>query len=110
MSTDGATHGRGRRGGNAGIPVTDRTRIGGAWVGAIVATVLLVVLLVFILQNTESVTVRFLGTAGSLPLGVSMLLSAVVGALVVAALGVARIVQLRRTVRRRGSRSHRDHG
>ncbi|MER7112911.1 lipopolysaccharide assembly protein LapA domain-containing protein [Saccharomonospora azurea] len=86
----------------------ERTRISGAWASAIMATLLLVVLLVFILQNTESVIVRFFGMSGSLPLGVSMLLSAVVGALVVAALGAARIAQLRRTVRRSAG-SRRDH-
>ncbi len=81
-------------------PAVQRTRISGAWASAVVAMLLLVFLLVFILQNTESVTVQFLSVSGALPLGVSMLLSAVVGALAVAALGAARIAQLRRTVRR----------
>ncbi|WP_298181632.1 lipopolysaccharide assembly protein LapA domain-containing protein [Saccharomonospora sp.] len=63
-------------------------------------TLLIVLLLVFILQNTGSVTVEFFGLSGVLPLGVSMLLSAVVGALAVAMLGAARIIQLRRMLRR----------
>ncbi|WP_024874464.1 LapA family protein [Saccharomonospora piscinae] len=102
MSTpaEGATPGA--NGGPTRSPKVNRTRISGLWVGVSVAAVLLALLLVFILQNTDPVTVHFLGTRASLPLGVSMLLSAVAGALVVAALGAARILQLRRTVRKTG--------
>lgn len=76
-----------------------RTRTGIAWVAALVALVLLVFLLVFILQNLESTTVDFLGFSGSLPLALAMLFSAIGGAALVALIGVARIVQLRRAAR-----------
>ncbi|WP_307831789.1 lipopolysaccharide assembly protein LapA domain-containing protein [Prauserella cavernicola] len=72
----------------------------------IVGVLLLVVLLIFILQNQDSVTVHFLGTSSTLPLAVALLLSVVGGAVLVAVLGVARILQLRRRVRKTGTRRH----
>ena len=47
------------------------------------------------------VSVFFLGAAGTLPLGVAMLFAAIAGALLVALIGSARILQLRHTARRR---------
>ncbi|TWE28374.1 lipopolysaccharide assembly protein LapA domain-containing protein [Prauserella muralis] len=87
----------------------DRTRISAAWAAAIVGAIVLVLLLIFILQNQDAVTVTFLGLSGSLPLGVALLLGAVAGALLVALLGAARILQLRRRFRRvgRSGASHR---
>ncbi len=78
-----------------------RTRISGAWVAAIVAVVGLVFLLIFILQNLTRANVYFLGAAGTLPMGVAMLLAAVAGALLIALFGSARVLQLRRTAHRR---------
>lgn len=85
--------------------VVGRTRISGIWVSAIIATLLLVLLLIFIVQNMESVTVRFLGMSWGVPLGVAMLFSALAGALLVALPGGARVLQLRRRIRR-GSARH----
>jgi uncharacterized integral membrane protein len=73
-----------------------RTRLSGTWVALIVAMVVLIFLLIFILQNLDNATVRFLGAAGTLPLGVAMLLATVAGALLVSLVGTARILQLRR--------------
>ena len=78
-----------------------RTRIGGIWVAVVIAALVLVFLLIFILQNPTRVSVFFLGAAGSLPLGVAMLFAAIAGALLVALIGSARILQLRHTARRR---------
>ena len=78
-----------------------RTKVSGTWIAVIVAVVGLAFLLVFILQNLTSVTVRFLGAVGTLPMGVAMLLAAVAGALLLALLGSARIMQLRRAAHRR---------
>lgn len=72
------------------------TRVSGTWVALIVAVIVLIFLLIFILQNLLSVTLSFLGASGHLPLGVAMLLAAVGGALLVALVGTARILQLRR--------------
>jgi uncharacterized integral membrane protein len=83
--------------------VTRATRISGTWIAVIVATILLVFLLIFILQNLTTVTVSFLGFSGNLPLGVALLFAAIVGALLVILVGAARILQLRRRVRRANS-------
>jgi uncharacterized integral membrane protein len=77
-----------------------RTRISGTWIAIIVATILLIFLLIFILQNLATVTVAFLGLAGNLPLGVALLFAAISGALLVALVGAARITQIRRRVHR----------
>jgi len=78
-----------------------RTKISGAWVAVFIAVVGLIFLLIFILQNLTSASVHFLGANGTLPMGVAMLLAAVAGALLLALLGSARILQLRRTAHRR---------
>jgi uncharacterized integral membrane protein len=81
-------------------PVVRRTRISGTWVAIVVAAIVLVFLLVFILQNQDNATVSFLGFSGTLPLGVALLFATIAGALLVALVGTARILQLRRRVRR----------
>ena len=60
------------------------------------AAVVLVLLLVFILQNTASVKVSYFGASGHLPLGVALMLSAVAGLLLAALVASLRIVQIRR--------------
>lgn len=81
------------------------TRVSGTWVAVIVAAIVLVFLLIFILQNLTSVTVHFIGVNGTLPLGVALLLATVAGALLVALVGGARILQLRRIARKAHTRS-----
>ena len=76
------------------------TRAGVLWVTAIAAAAVLLFLLIFILQNGQSVQVTFLGADGHIPLGVALLLAAVCGVLLVAVPGTARILQLRRRARR----------
>jgi uncharacterized integral membrane protein len=62
--------------------------------------VILLLLLIFILQNGTQVSVSYLGMHGHLPLGVALLLAAVCGVLLVVLAGTARIGQLRATARR----------
>ena len=62
--------------------------------------VILLLLLIFILQNGTQVNVSYLGMHGHLPLGVALLLAAVCGVLLVVLAGAARISQLRTTARR----------
>lgn len=77
-----------------------RTRASGLWVGLISAAVLAVGFLIFIAQNSEKVTINFLGFSGQLSLAIALLLSAVIGALVVAVPGIVRIAQLRTALRK----------
>jgi uncharacterized integral membrane protein len=85
-----------------------RTRIGGLWVSVGFFAVVLLLLLIFILQNAKTVQVSYLGAHGHLPLGVALLLSAVCGVLLVVLAGAARISQLR-TVARRHRRADAKH-
>ncbi|MFI9009333.1 lipopolysaccharide assembly protein LapA domain-containing protein [Actinosynnema sp. NPDC053489] len=77
-----------------------RTRISGTWVAVLASIVVLIFLLVFILQNLTGATIHFLGAAGTLPLGVALLFAAIAGAILVALVGAARIMQLRRQAKR----------
>jgi uncharacterized integral membrane protein len=80
------------------------TKTGVAFGTLIAGAIVLILLLVFILENTESVKISYFGAGGHLPLGVALLLAAIGGALVTGIVGAARIVQLRRHVRRRSPR------
>ncbi len=77
-----------------------RTRISGLWVALSFFAVVLLLLLIFILQNGTKVEISYLGAHGRLPLGVALLLSAVCGVLLVILAGAARISQLRHTAHR----------
>jgi len=77
-----------------------RTRTSGIWVAVGFFAVVLLLLLIFILQNSTNVSVSYLGMHGHLPLGVALLLAAVCGVLLVVLAGAARISQLRATARR----------
>jgi uncharacterized integral membrane protein len=79
-------------------------RISGVWVALTLSAVVLVFLLIFIVQNNVDVPIRFLGMAGTLPLGVALLAAAALGVLLVALPGYGRILQLRRALRKRGVR------
>jgi uncharacterized integral membrane protein len=105
--SDSAVPGGASAGASAGAPVRPprqhqirRTRIGGIWVASGLFALILLLLLIFILQNGKKVDISFFGANGHLPLGVALLLAAVLGILLVALPGTARILQLRRTARR----------
>jgi putative membrane protein len=89
-------------------PRPRRTRVSSARTALIAGAAVLVVLLIFIIQNTHAVQINFLGAHVRLSLAVALLLAAVAGILLMAAAGTARITQLRmamRRERRRGPRS-----
>ncbi len=75
------------------------SRTSGTWVAVLVLALLLVLLAVFILQNTQQAEVSFFGWSGQAPLSATLLIAAAGGALVVAAAGMLRILQLRRRVK-----------
>jgi len=81
-------------------PGERQTKLSGAWTALVVGIVGLVVILVFILQNLQSVEVHFLVFHGHLPLAVALLFAMVLGAVVVLAFGAGRILQLRLVARR----------
>jgi lipopolysaccharide assembly protein A len=78
----------------------ERTRISATYKGLLVGVVVLVLLLVFVLENTQRVKINYFGASGHVPLGVAFLVAAIAGAILVAVIGTARIMQLRRRIRR----------
>lgn len=91
----------------AGQPVDQAYRkarhASGWWARMAVAAVVLIVLLVFIIENLGTVKIAFFGAHWELPLGVAILLAAVCGVLLVLVPSFGRILQLRRTLRRAAS-------
>ncbi len=77
-----------------------RTRTGAVWFGICAAAVALVVLIVFLLQNTRSVEVTFLWMHSTVPLALALLVAGVGVAILAMAVGQARVSQLRRIARR----------
>ena len=77
-----------------------RTRSSAIWIGLIAAALVLVALLIFVGQNSNRVSVHYLGANGRVPLAVALLLSAVAGLLIGAIPGTVRILQLRRAVKK----------
>jgi uncharacterized integral membrane protein len=73
---------------------------GGTWIALILGTVILVLLLIFILQNNVAASFAYFGWEFSLPLGIAMLFAAIAGVLITALLGSVRLFKLSRRVRR----------
>jgi lipopolysaccharide assembly protein A len=76
------------------------SRIGTARTVLIAGALVLIVVLVFIIENAHAVTITFFGAHLRISLAVALLLAAIAGALIMAAAGTARITQLRMTMRR----------
>jgi uncharacterized integral membrane protein len=76
------------------------SRTSGLWTGLVLISVLLILLIIFIAQNTDPVGIAFLGWEGEAPLAVALLAATVAGLLLAVTAGSLRILQLRRRVRR----------
>jgi len=59
-----------------------------------------ILLIIFLVENTHQVQVNFLGMSTSTSLALMLLIAAVAGIFITAVLGTARMVQLRRIIRR----------
>jgi uncharacterized integral membrane protein len=99
--TDASGAGAGPGGATGKQHAAGRTRMGLAWAAAALSAVVLLLLLIFILENGQQVDIAYFGAHGHLPLGVALLLAAVLGILLVVIPGAGRIIQLRRAARRR---------
>jgi uncharacterized integral membrane protein len=82
------------------------TKVTGVWVGLIGTALFLILLVIFVAQNSRRVSLHFFGWHGQFSLALTILLSAVIGLLLVAIPGTVRIVQLRRALRQNGPRAH----
>lgn len=76
------------------------TRAAALWTSLILGFLILIVLLIFITQNTASTPFTFLTWHWNLPLGVAILLAAVSGGLITALVSAARMFQLRRAAKK----------
>jgi uncharacterized integral membrane protein len=76
------------------------TRTASVWTSLTAGFLILIVLLIFITQNTDSGQFAFLGWHWTLPLGVAVLLAAVCGGLITVLAGTARMYQLRRAAKK----------
>jgi lipopolysaccharide assembly protein A len=83
-----------------------RTRISGMRTSLIAGFAVLIVVMIFIIQNAHAVNISFLGAHLRLSLAVALVLAAIGGALIMAAAGTARITQLRRIMRRDRRKPH----
>ncbi|WP_280346109.1 LapA family protein [Nocardia neocaledoniensis] len=76
------------------------SRTGYTWIGLLAAAIIGIVLLVFIIQNLDQAKVTLLFWDFSLPLGITVLLSVIAGALVMGLVGGVRILQLRHAAKK----------
>jgi uncharacterized integral membrane protein len=76
------------------------TRTSAAWVGVWAGVVVLILLIIFVAQNTASVKISFFALEGQISLALALLIAGVGGAIVSMAVAATRILQLRRMVRR----------
>ncbi|QNG19193.1 DUF1049 domain-containing protein [Rhodococcus triatomae] len=77
------------------------TRAAYTWTGLVIGILVLILLLVFILQNLDRVTLKVFAWDFSVPLGITLLLAAIAGALIMGLAGGVRIVQIRRAIKRK---------
>lgn len=78
------------------------SRTGAMWAAVAALALLLIMLTVFIVQNTDEARVSFFGWEGTAPMAAVLLIAATSGMLLVLIAGTLRIWQLRRRVRRSG--------
>ena len=83
-----------------------RSRVGQARTALIAGFVVLILVLIFIIENAHAVTITYFGAHLRLSLAVALLLAVIAGALLMAAVGTARIAQLRLSLRRSRRQPH----
>jgi uncharacterized integral membrane protein len=92
MGTDGAL----APGSSTPVPLT---RASAAWMSVAAASLMAVLVIVFLAQNTQPVRVHFLWMSTSTSLALMLLITAVAAVLLTVILGTARMVQLRKLIR-----------
>ena len=96
---------RGKGAGKRGSHPAGRTKLGAAWVSLVVTAIVLILLVIFFLQNARSVPIHYLGASGHFPLAVALVLTAIGGVILGALPAGARVLQLRHTIKKQ-SRHH----
>ncbi|GAB2512827.1 hypothetical protein CATRI_08100 [Corynebacterium atrinae] len=82
-------------------PKVKSSLAGSTWAALIIGALLLILLLVFILQNQQSIELNLFAWSFSFPAGIGYLFSAITGALIMALVGGVRMLELRRQLKKR---------
>ncbi len=88
------------RGDTAGGATRNGGMSAGMWISLILGAVIVVLLLIFILQNNVPADFQYFGWQFQLPLGVAMLFAAIGGILVAGIIGSVRIFVLGRKLKK----------
>lgn len=91
------------KGGADGTTPEEVTPVGhgpAVWIGLVIGAIVLVLLLIFVIQNQGTASFEYFAARFELPLGVAMLLAAVAGALIMALVGSVRMIQMSLTMRK----------
>lgn len=81
-------------------PVASGSKTTAIWVALILGAIILILLLIFVIQNSTRSQFEYFAWTFQLPLGVAMLLAAIAGALVMALVGSVRMIQMSMQLRR----------
>ena len=82
------------------VPVSRGGKTATTWIALILGAIVLVLLLIFVIQNNQTAGFEYFSARFDLPLGVAMLLAAIAGALVMALVGSVRMIQMGWTIRK----------
>ncbi|MFI5936967.1 lipopolysaccharide assembly LapA domain-containing protein [Actinoplanes sp. NPDC051494] len=77
-----------------------RTRTSAVWFGVWAGVAALILLIIFVAQNTGRMQISFLWMDGRIPIALALLIAGVAGAVIAMAVASVRIIQLRKLVRR----------
>ena len=86
--------------GTAPVELSKGGKTAGLWISLILGAIVLVLLLIFVIQNNQTAGFEYFSAQFDLPLGVAMLLAAIAGALVMALVGSVRMIQMGWTIRK----------
>ncbi len=95
----GEKSGKSGKGGQDKPDPLRRSRAGGFYLGVIALGIVPVFLIIFVTQNTDPTTVRFLVWEAEIPLAVALLIAAAAGIFLAGIAASLRIIQLRRRVK-----------
>ncbi|MCZ4326797.1 LapA family protein [Brachybacterium paraconglomeratum] len=87
-------------GGTVPVEVGKGGKTASTWIALILGAIVLVLLLIFVIQNNQTAGFEYFSAQFDLPLGVAMLLAAIAGALVMALVGSVRMIQMGWTIRK----------
>lgn len=86
--------------------VPEHTRTAAALVSVVIGMIVSLLMLTFVVQNGHRTTFEFMWLDFTLAAGVALLVSAIAGGLIVAMLGLGRVLQLRLAARRHRQSLH----